>query len=90
MCYAPFEPLKFTDSKEFEEMLAYVKALSCEEGNLVKKSASVYLPRAEGRSWCGRKCQLMMLNLHLYSISYFAKTSFRCVVFETLRKEFPI
>lgn len=41
--YAPFEPLKFTDSKEFEERLAYVKALSCEEGNLVKRSVQVFI-----------------------------------------------
>lgn len=42
--------LKFTDSKEFEEMLAYTKALRLEEEGLVMKSKSVYLPRAERKS----------------------------------------
>lgn len=42
--------LKFSDSKEFEEMLAYTKALRLEEEGLVMKNKSVYLPRAERKS----------------------------------------
>lgn len=72
-------------------MLAYVKALSCEEGNLVKKSASVYLPRAEGEAGVEENVNSTGdVESSLIFDFILCKNSFWCVVvFEILKKEFP-